>query len=766
MRPARPAERGSARRLVVAGRVQAVGFRPFAYRLAHAMGLCGWVRNGAGQVHIHLEGEIEQIARFERELIARAPPLARPRLVEAVDVASEDARHFLILPSENDADPQVHLPPDLYCCDDCAAEMRDPGARRHGYAFTNCTQCGPRYTIIESLPYDRSQTSMAAFEMCPLCAAEYADPLDRRFHAEPLACPACGPRLEYRRDSSALCGDRALAATVLALRAGDIVAVKGVGGYHLMCDPANAAAVRRLRARKHRPDKPLAVMFPERGSDRLESVRAAVELDPCEARTCADATRPIVLARRRADADLAEELAPGLAELGVFLPYSPLHHRLLDDFGGPLVATSGNPSGEPVITDATEAERRLGPVADAFLHHDRPILRPADDPVCRIVGGRARTLRNGRGTAPLELDCPWRFRRPLLAVGGHQKCAIALGWQDRAVLSPHIGDLDSLRGRELFERLIGDLQRLYRVEAAAIVCDAHRGYASSRWARGRGLPVVPVGHHVAHAAALAGEYTQVRRWLTFAWDGLGAGLDGELWGGEVFLGSPGRFRRVASLRPFHLPGGDRAAREPWRSAAALFWECGRDFSPRAAGATLARQARDRGLLTSRCSSVGRLFDAAAALVLGIESTSFEGQAAMRLESVAADTRDFVPLPISRDRNGLWRTDWEPLLDVLTDADRDPGWRAGVFHESLAQALCAQATALASRETFDAVGLAGGVFQNRRLAERVLALLAAQGVPALLPASVPVNDGGLAFGQLVEAAHLQADAAVAAAEEIM
>ncbi len=746
-------EASGARRLVVSGQVQGVGYRPFVHRMANALRLRGWVRNGAGQVIIHIEGPLERISRFEAALIREAPPLARPHLQSSSDAIIEGAAEFRILASEAGAGTDVHLPPDRFCCDDCIAELQNQSQRRFRYAFTNCTQCGPRYTLIESLPYDRPNTSMSGFNLCARCRAEYENPLDRRFHAQPLGCPDCGPQLAFHRDGQRPCsGEAALAAAIACLRAGGIVAVKGVGGYHLMCDPANDAAVVRLRVRKHRPHKPLAIMFPQTGADGLDAVRTWVCLDDAESAACADAARPIVLARRRAGAGGSPALAPGLAELGVLLPYSPLHHLLLAQFGGPLVATSGNISGEPVITDNAEAEKRLRPVADAFLHHDRPIVRPADDSVWRVIGGRARPMRIGRGVAPLQLELRAQLPQPTLAVGGHMKAAIALGWGRRAVISPHIGELDSPRSLRVFRQMIGDLQSLYRVRAERIVCDAHPRYESVRWALAQELPVMRVQHHAAHASALAAEHPDVGRWLVFAWDGIGLGSDGDLWGGEALAGSPGAWRRLASMRPFRVTGAERVAREPWRSAAALMWETERAWVPAVADAALAAQAWRKRIHTARTSSVGRLFDAAASLVMGIDIASFEGQGPMMLESIAAATGESVALPLSRDGQGIWRTDWAPLLPLLIDRKLPASVRAGIFHESLARALVGQAMTLARTCRFDAVGLTGGVFQNRLLAERAMALLAARGLRALLPETVPANDAGLAFGQLIEALH--------------
>ncbi|MGB5557810.1 MAG: Sua5/YciO/YrdC/YwlC family protein, partial [Paracoccaceae bacterium] len=536
------------------------------------------------------------------------------------------------------------------------------------------------------------------------------------------------------------------------LRDGGIVAVKGIGGFHLVCDAASHAAVLRLRHRKARPDKPLAVMFPQKGTDGLAMVHEHVSLDPVEAAACLDPVRPIVLARRRVDSPLSTALAPGLSELGVFLPYSPLHHVLLGDFDGPLVATSGNISGEPVITENDNARRRLGGIADAVLHHDRPILRPADDTVIRVISSSPRILRAGRGKTPLEFDLSVRLADPVIAVGGHMKSAVALAWDNRVVVSPHIGELDSPHARAVFAQTINDLQALHQVRASRVICDPHPGYASTRWAHVSGLPVTDVGHHVAHASALAGEYPEVARWLTFTWDGAGLGADGSIWGGEAFAGTAGGWRRVASLRPFHLLGGDRAAREPWRSAAALMWQEGRDWTPTADGADLARQAWDKRIGTFPTSSAGRLFDAAAALVAGIHTVSHEGRGPMALESMAASDCEAIHLPQQAAGGGVLQMDWAPLLPMLVDSDLAAPVRAGMFHEALAAGLVAQALALHATIRFEAVGLSGGVFQNRLLCERIAALFAKRGIPLFQHAVVPANDGGLAFGQIVEYAH--------------
>lgn len=737
-----------ARRWIVTGRVQGVGFRPFVYRLAKGLGLAGWVQNQHGQVEIRAQGPPTVLDAFAAALIAQAPPLARPWIDTSVRVPVLTSTAFDIRESEAEGDARVHVPPDYFACDACLAELGDPRDRRYRYPFINCTQCGPRYTLIRRLPYDRPNTALAGFGLCPACAREYRDPADRRFHAEPTACPVCGPTLSYVEGARSLPGNEAaLVAAAEALRAGRIVAVKGVGGYHLMCDARNGEAIARLRARKRRPDKPFAVMFP--ASADLRALRAATHLDADAERVLRDPMRPILLVAKKTGA-LPDAIAPGLDEIGVMLPYSPLHHLLLDALGGPLIATSANISGEPVLTEGDEVERRLGEVADVFLHHDRPIERPADDPVFRVIAGCARPLRLGRGVAPLELSLPFRLARPMLAVGGHMKNSVALAWDDRVVMSPHIGDMGTARSLAVFERVVADLQALYGVRAQQLVCDAHRDYATTRWVRAQDLPVSAVYHHHAHAAGLAGEHPEVRRWLVFTWDGVGYGEDGTLWGGETLYGCPGAWRRVGSMRPFHLTGGDRAAREPWRSACALAWETGAPWPQAPGDVTLLHAAWQRRMNTAVTSAVGRLFDAAAALTGLVLSASYEGQGPMSLEAVARahGRAEGVALPLIETARG-WETDWAPLVAVMRDETRDVGERAAVFHASLALAVRDQAHAARARWGIDAVGLTGGVFQNRRLTEEAIALLDADGVDVRVAEHVPMNDGGLCYGQIIE-----------------
>lgn len=758
---------GHARKIILSGVVQGVGFRPFIYRHALAHGLHGWVRNASGRVEIHVQGQPQDLEEFTRTLIGNAPRLARPLLESVSEAACADIGEFLIWPSlanadaraDAGADADIHLPADLFTCEDCLQELHDPGNRRHRYPFINCTQCGPRYTLIEALPYDRPNTSMSGFPLCDDCLAEYTDPLDRRYHAEPVACARCGPTLSYGeavRDSASG-NESAMQAALAALLAGQVLAVKGIGGYHLVCDACNDAAVRRLRKNKPRPHKPLAVMFPSVPGASLAILKQYLLPDEVESGLLESAVRPIVLVRKKPGNGLSAAIAPGLNEVGAMLPYSPLHHILLGIFGAPLVATSANISGEPVLTDNRDVEQRLAHVADAFLHHDRRIVRPADDPVVRVINGRPAPVRQGRGQAPLELELPFRLENPVLAVGAHMKNTIALAWKSRVVVSPHIGEMDSPRSLQTFEQCCRDLAALYQVEAQHIVCDAHPRYTTTRWAYRQGLPVSAVYHHHAHASAVYAEALAqdgaLDAMLVFTWDGVGLGADGSLWGGEALAGRPGQWRRLASFRPFRLPGGERAGREPWRSAAAICWESGHQCPLEEASDPLLAGFWRQGNNAPQTTAAGRLFDAAAALCGVCKVASFEGQGPMLLEALAATHGNVEPDRVTRleltRRDGIYFADWTALIPVLLEESVPVAARAAHFHFSMAASLLQQAIRIREDTGVNRVGLAGGVFQNRVLTERCIALLLDHGFAVTFPSLLPVNDGGISFGQIIE-----------------
>nr|CRH04985.1 (NiFe) hydrogenase maturation protein HypF(Carbamoyltransferase) [Candidatus Magnetococcus massalia] len=744
-----------ARLIHIQGRVQGVGFRPHIYRLAHTLGLDGHVQNLGSHVEVLVAGSDALQDQFIQQIIEKAPPLAKP-VIQSVKPSNEKvAEGFRIIPSAK-AKGAPFLPPDQFCCDDCLEEIQDPAARRYQYPFTNCTQCGPRYTLIAALPYDRPNTAMADFPLCPACAKEYGDPLDRRFHAQPLACPVCGPQLSWQQGDTASLAAReeALQAALEALKRGEIIAVKGVGGYHLLCDATREESVATLRSRKRRPHKPLAIMLPQVGADGLAMLQRYAEPSKEHLQALLDPVRPIVLMPLKPGTDLAPSVAPGLDEVGVMLPYSPLHHLLLQQWGRPLVATSGNISGEPVLIDALEAEQRLKGVVDGFLHHNRPILRPADDGVVRVIHGRARMLRPGRGMAPVELELPLPLPKPTLAVGGHMKNAVALGWNKRVVLSPHIGEMDAPRTVAIFKQVCGDLQRIHGVQAERVVHDHHHGYTATREAEQMALPTYGVGHHAAHASALAGEHGVSRdeNLLVFTWDGVGLGTEPErptLWGGELLYGGPGRWQRVGSMRPFRLPGGDKVGREPWRAALSLCWQGGLDAPFTQAGSELLKQAWQRGLNAPVSSAVGRLFDGAAALMGLITHASFEGQGPFMMEALCRGEGQVIPLPLSLDEEGVLRLNWALLIHLMMDETLSQQQRSEAFHSSMAAGLIQMANHFRATMPVDGVGLTGGVFQNRWLTEQAVVGLEQQGYSVLLHEKVPMNDGGLAYGQLVE-----------------
>ncbi len=726
----------------VRGQVQGVGFRPFIWQLAHEFGLRGRVWNDAQGVGIEAAGT--GIDAFVAAISARAPKLARVDAVEVSPFAGDLPEGFEIAESRGKG-AETRVTPDAATCPDCAAEIRADG-RRRSYAFTNCTHCGPRFTILKDLPYDRAQTTMAAFPMCPECRAEYVDPADRRFHAQPVACPACGPRLWLEVAGAEVPGDP-VALAVARLRAGEVLAVKGLGGFHLACDAADTAALARLRARKHRPTKPFALMGHVAALDRV-AVLSEPDLD-----LLCDAAAPIVLVPSRRV--LPEDVAPGMANLGVMLPYTPLHHLLCDAFGGVLVMTSGNLSGEPQVVDNDEARAKLSAFADAFLMHDRAIARRLDDSVER--SSPPMVLRRARGRVPGTLPLPAGFEGcpQVLALGGQMKGAICLVKNGEALLGHHLGDLDDALCAEEFGKAVADYTALFDHRPALVAVDAHPGYRASQEGRAMGMPVAEVFHHHAHLAACLAENLwplDGGRVAGIVLDGAGLGPDGTIWGGELLLGDYRGFERRASLVPAPLPGGDRAAREPWRNALVRLDQAGLSSwadalfpgQPR----DLLRQAVAAGVNAPMSTSAGRLFDAFAA-VLGIcpGGISHEGEAAMRLEATADEAGDGLPFALvdgKIDPAAIWAPVQAALAAGTTRAVL--AWR---FHAGLARAFARAARALVETGEARAVALSGGCFQNALLLD--LTRRALGEVPVLTHRLTPANDGGLALGQAVIAA---------------
>jgi hydrogenase maturation protein HypF len=739
----------------VRGQVQGVGFRPFVWQLARAHGVTGQVLNDPEGVLIHAHGATQA---FLDDLTAKAPPLSRIDAIEtAAHCFADLPKGFLIAASEG-VGARTRVTPDAATCPDCLAEIRDPADRHHGYAFANCTHCGPRLSILDRLPYDRAQTSMAAFEMCPACRAEYEDPGDRRFHAQPVACAACGPRVWLERKGETQPGDPLDAASDL-LKEGHILAIKGIGGFHLACDATNPQAIATLRTRKGRPTKPLALMAP------LDLLQAHATPSEAERDLLQDPAAPIVLLQKQG-APLPDLLAPGQTRLGWMLPYTPLHHLLFDRIATPLVMTSGNLSGEPQVIGNDEARDKLSRFADAILLHDRDIRRRLDDSVERITPHGPMVLRRGRGRVPGTLPLPPGFEEApdTLATGGQMKGAICLTKTGQALLSHHLGDLDDRLCFEEFRKAVSDYAQLFDHAPSRIACDLHPEYRASIFARSlagdRGLPLIPVQHHHAHLASCLAENLWPRdggRVAGIVLDGLGLGTDGTIWGGELLLGDYASFERIAWLRPVALPGGDAANREPWRNALARLDASGLApladrLLPDRPLETL-RHAMAEGINAPLSSSAGRLFDAFAAVIGFDGPQSFEGEAAMGIEALASAAppeaaREPYGFGIPTGTGALDDTPmWEEVARDLRDGIA-PEVMALRVHVGLARSFALQARRLVEDGRAEAVALSGGCFQNALLLALTFAAL--DGVPVLHQTGVPANDGGLALGQALVA----------------
>lgn len=745
-------------RILVRGAVQGVGFRPHVYRLAASLDLPGWVSNSTQGVCIEVEGAQEHLERFLLRLQSEQPPRASIQSLEYSILPAQGYTAFEIRPSDPEGERVALVLPDIATCPDCLRELFTPSDRRSLYPFTNCTNCGPRFSIIRALPYDRPNTTMADFPMCGACRAEYEDPSNRRFHAQPNACPACGPQVAFWDAHGTLLAQRhpAIREAAEALRSGHIVALKGLGGFHLLVDARDEDAVRRLRRRKAREEKPFAVMAPS-----LAWVKTACSVSPLEERLLAAPESPIVLLDRQAGSPVAPGVAPGNPSLGVMLPYTPLHHILLREVGFPLVATSGNLSDEPICTDEQEALERLQEITDYFLVHDRPIARHVDDSVARVLLGREMILRRARGYAPLPI--PLAAAPPAsLAVGAHLKNAVAVSIGRNVFISQHIGDLETIQAFQAFHGVIDDLHRLYALAPAMIAADLHPDYLSTRDAHKRGLPVVSVQHHYAHVLSCMAENALPPPVLGVSWDGTGYGPDGTVWGGEFLRVGESGFTRVAHLRTFPLPGGELAVREPRRSAFGLLFEAFGEAQFDAVDLKIMKELslQERGVIKQslirhiNCpltSSAGRLFDAVAAII-GLRSTAhFEGQAAMELEWAIGSLRTAQPYPFA-----LTSTDSEPILDwapmlrhLLADMDAGlaPAQLAARFHNGLVEGI----VAVARFAGVPQVVLTGGCFQNRYLTERAVLRLREEGFSPSWHQRVPPNDGGIALGQILAAA---------------
>jgi hydrogenase maturation protein HypF len=765
--------------LHVTGVVQGVGFRPFVYGLAQTHGLAGFVGNNSGGVFIEIEGPASALSAFQSDLVQRKPPLAHIEAVAVEDLTPLGESGFRIVESASEPAANTLISPDICLCADCRRELFDPNDRRYRYPFINCTNCGPRFTIIKDIPYDRPLTTMADFEMCPACLAEYHDPLNRRFHAQPNACPECGPQvwLEESRPPTAdrrprsWPGEDALERARSLLQQGRIIAVKGIGGFHLACDAASDDALQTLRNRKGRVDKPFAIMVAD-----LEAARALAEVSDAEAALLTSRERPIVLLRRRPQAALSALIAPGNPYLGVMLPYTPLHELLLEG-RGPLVMTSANYSDEPIVKDNAEARERLAQLADALLMHNRDIHVHCDDSVMRVLNlqspisansssknGDYLPLRRSRGYAPFPVKLPFSVR-PTLAVGGELKATFCLARDDYAFMSQHIGDMENLETLQAFERAVEHFQAIFRCRPEIIVSDLHPRYLSARWAHEHAgdRRHIRVQHHHAHIASVMAEngYTGGRV-IGFSFDGTGYGTDGAIWGGEVLLADYAGFDRALHLAYVPLPGGDAAVKRPYRTALAHLHAAGvawdDDLPPVAAcppaeRTVLAHQLRT-GLNAVPTSSLGRLFDAVAALCGIRQTVTYEAQAAIEMEALAVDGTDWGTGEADATyafEIGATAFDAAPVIRAMV-ADLRKGVAAPViaakFHQSVAELVLTLSRRLRAEHGMETVALSGGVFQNVTLLAHTLRRLRAAGFEVLTHRLVPPNDGGLALGQAV------------------
>ncbi len=736
-------------RFTISGAVQGVGFRPFVYRLAHELKLSGWIKNTPEGIITELEGMAPALDTFRKKLKNDLPPASFISSREEESVSPCNDKGFKILPSSHDSKASVPILADLALCPDCLNEMNDPGDRRYRYPFITCTNCGPRFTIMTGLPYDRPRTTMKAFSLCAKCTEEYKNPLDRRFHAQPLACPDCGPHL-YLTDAAGKIlakHDEALTVTAQAIRNGSIIALKGLGGFHLICDARNPDAVNELRRRKHRPTKPFALMMPD-----LNTAKSYCEISDQEVALLTSVQSPIVLLDKIKDSSLLTGIAPGNPALGVMLPYTPIHHLLLDELKFPVIATSGNRGGEPICTDETEALERLDGIADLFLVHNRPIAQRSDDSIIKIMAGRPMILRRGRGYAPLPVASkPFVKRKEnnqvILAVGSHLKNTISISVNGQIISSPHVGDLDSPQAINGHREAISTLCNLYDTAPSLIVHDAHPDYYSTLVAKKAPEDVqkIPVQHHYAHALSCMADNNISPPCTAIVWDGTGYGEDGTVWGGEFLKITESGYKRIGHLHPFRLPGGDAAALQPWRVALALLHEAG--LKPNCIKGVTDEQIRlvwqmlDKDINCPVTTSAGRLFDGVSALLGLCSINTFEGEAAMSLEFAATSEHDETyPYKIN---NGT--IDWRPMIATLIGDDLQIS--ATKFHNTLALAATDMAKSCSEKNII----LTGGCFQNRVLLEKLINNLANAGMEPLWHRNIPPNDGGISAGQIVAAA---------------
>ena len=747
------------RKLNISGVVQGVGFRPFIYQLADRYHLNGFILNSTSGVSVELEGKENAIEAFLEALQEELPPLARIDTLSAKVGEYVGYTDFQILKSETRNDKSALVSPDIAICQNCLQEMCDPGNRRYAYPFINCTDCGPRYSIIETLPYDRPNTSMHFFTMCEACHSEYTDPLDRRFHAQPISCPDCGPTLRLLDTEHKVLeeGNNAVRLTAEAIKKGAIVAVKGLGGFHLVCDATNTMAVEELRKRKQRPVKPFAVMFPD-----IEMLKASAEISPEETELITSKEKPILIVPKSYHSMISDLVAPGIDRIGVFLPYTPLHHLLLKEIAVPLVATSANRSDEPIIRNSSELLEKLGSVVDLVLDHDRDIVNANDDSVLQMAGDEKITLRLSRGYAPKSIKLPFKSEKKILAVGANQKNSIAMVLDDTLIMSPYIGDLNSLEAFEYFERTLDSFKRFYDFEPDVIVYDKHPEYMTTKWAlrQAQGADsnllteLVEVQHHYAHLLAGMAEYQLDEKVLGFAFDGTGYGDDGTIWGGEVMIADNQNYERIVTFTPFKLLGGEKAIKEPRRSALSLLFETYtldeihslklsllQQFSE--AEINILHRAWEQGINTPLSSSMGRLFDAVASFADIVQVSSFEGESGLLMEQYV-DEKITKSFPFEIDNGTI---NLQQMVESMIEM-KDKKEIVSTFFNTIIEMIFN----IAKKHTELPLLFSGGVFQNKVLVEKISKRCKAENHPCYFQNETAINDGGIALGQAWYALH--------------
>ena len=746
------------RKLEITGVVQGVGFRPFIYQLAQRYKLNGFTLNDTAGVSVEVEGEEGNIEAFMKALKSELPPLSRIDTLLSEESEYVGYTGFEILESETQNNKSALVSPDIAICENCLNEMQDPKDRRYNYPFINCTDCGPRYSILETLPYDRPNTSMRFFTMCEACHTEYIDPLNRRFHAQPISCHDCGPTLQLLDTSHKVLAERKNAITLTAqlIRKGNIVAVKGLGGFHLICDATNSKAVETLRKRKQRPVKPFAVMFPD-----IKSIRVSAQISAEEAELIISKEKPILLVPKRLHSMISDLVAPQTDRIGVFLPYTPLHHLLLKELTVPIVATSANRSDEPIIRNSAEIIEKLGTVVDWVLDHDRDIINANDDSVVQMAGSEKITLRMARGYAPKSIKLPFKSKKKILAVGANQKNSITLIFDDVLIVSPHIGDLNSLEAFEYFERTLESFKRFYDFEPEVIVCDKHPENMTTKWAKEMkikdpNIEIIEVQHHYAHLLAGMAEFQLDEKVLGFAFDGTGYGDDGSIWGGEVMVADNQHYERLFSLALFRLLGGDKAIKEPRRVALSLLFETYTLDEIYGLKLALIKQfsreeidllygAWKKGINAPLTSSMGRLFDAVASLADIVHISSFEGESGLIMEGyVDKSVTESFSFEIN---NGLIKLD-KMIEEIIVMGDKR--MMVSMFFNTLIEIIFK----IAKKYPELPLLFSGGVFQNRVLVEKIIKRCKIENRHCYFQNETAINDGGISLGQAWYAFHLK------------